>query len=92
MQDGDKIERLKEQVHRLVQRNKEVEDQAEIYRQMAKDLDQKLGLAYEARRSWEEAAKGMFKAMDAQESIELLERVPRDLCPWTPEDWKRVRA
>ena len=34
MQDGDKIERLKEQVHRLVQRNKELEEQSEVYRQL----------------------------------------------------------
>lgn len=92
MQDGDKIERLKEQVHRLVQRNKEVEDQAEVYRQMAKDLDQKIGFAYEAMRSWEEAAKGTFKALDAEESIKTLENMPSDLRPYGREDWDRVRA
>lgn len=91
MQAGDKIERLKEQVHRLVQRNKELEEQSEVYRLMAKDLDRKIGEAYAARSAWEEATRGICKALEAQEATEFIDEC-RDPATYGPADWARVRA
>ena len=91
MQDGDKIERLKEQVHRLVQRNKELEEQSEVYRLMAKDLDQKISEAYTARSAWEEATRGICKALEAQQAIEFIDEC-RDPAAYGRDDWARVRA
>ena len=64
MQDADKIERLKEQVHRLSVAKTEVEDEVAILRAVVAERNARLRALLEASARFATAAKELVGAND----------------------------